>query len=134
MLQVRALGRRCLLLCVIGSLLPLVPFCAAAAAGRDAAAENAAQRAPAAPVDPATLLAATLLTEVATFLTSRGGRASSEAVAAAFSSRINAAQAAPFRAALRQAATLEKEGGTSAWVLRAQYRPRPEPAAQRAAV
>jgi hypothetical protein len=40
----------------------------AAAAGRDAAAENAAQRAPAAPVDPAALLAATLLTEVALFL------------------------------------------------------------------
>ena len=104
------------------------------AAGRDAAAENAAQRAPAAPVDPAALLAATLLTEVASFLTSRGGRASSEAVAAAFNSRINAAQAAPFRAALRQAATLEKEGAASSWVLRAQYRPRPDPAAQRAAV
>ena len=54
-------------------------------------------------------------------------------MAAAFNSRINAAQAGPFRAALRQAATLEKEGSTSAWVLRAQYRPRPDPATQRAA-
>ena len=106
----------------------------AAAAGRDAAAENATLRAPAAPEDPAALLAATLLAEVAAFLTSRGGRASSEAVAAAFNSRINAAQAGPFRAALRQAATLEKEGAAAAWVLRAQFRPRPDPATQRAAV
>ena len=56
----------------------LCPCVRAAAAGRDAAAENAAQRAPAAPVDPATLLAATLLAEVSSFLSSRGGRASSE--------------------------------------------------------
>ena len=59
---------------------------------------------------------------MAAFLTSRGGRATSEAVAAAFNARVGAAEAPLFRAALRQAATLEQEGGARAWVLRPQYR------------
>jgi hypothetical protein len=96
-----------------------------AAAGRDAAADRAAAAAPAPPPDPAAALSASMVAEIAAFLTSRGGRASSDAVAAAFNARVNAAQAGLFRAALRQAATLEKEGGAAAWVLRAQYRVRP---------
>jgi hypothetical protein len=100
---------------------------AAAAAGR-AVAEDDAPAAPPEPApqaDPSALLSAAMVADIAAFLTSRGGRASSDAVAAAFNARVNAAQAPLFRAALRTAASLEKEGGAAAWVLRARYRVRP---------
>ena len=35
-----------------------------------------------------------------------------------FNSRLNAAQAAPFKAALRTAASLEREGDSTVWILK----------------
>ena len=87
--------------------------------------------------EPSGLLAAVLLRDVVAFLRSRGGRATSEAVLGSpLGARVNAQQAPLFRAALRAAATLEREAqprrgrggggggdeGAAQWVLRAQYR------------
>lgn len=83
---------------------------------------GASRGGPAAALDPSEVLCATLVRQVASFLRMRGGRATSEQVMSEFNGRINAAQAAPFKAALRTAAMLEKEGTVSSWVLKAQYR------------
>ena len=86
-----------------------------AAAGQDGGASRggAAQSS-----DPSSVLQATLVQQIATFLRSRGGRAASEEVMSEFNSRLNAAQAAPFKAALRTAASLEREGDSTVWILK----------------
>jgi DNA excision repair protein ERCC-6 len=63
--------------------------------------------------------------QIAAFLRSRGGRASSEAVLREFESCVPAGEAAAFKAALRAAATLQSEGARKVWVLNAQYRRAP---------
>ena len=93
---------------------------AAAEAGR--AERGAAAGAEA--LDPDTQLHTSFLSEIGAFLLSRGGRACSEDVLQHFNGRVNALQAAPFRAALRQAASMEQEGPVMVWVLRAQFRSR----------
>jgi DNA excision repair protein ERCC-6 len=88
----------------------------AAAAGQDGVARGGpAQRSDS---DPSIVLQAALVQQIAAFLRSRGGRAASEEVMREFNSRLNAAQAAPFKAALRTAASLEREGASTVWILK----------------
>jgi DNA excision repair protein ERCC-6 len=85
--------------------------------------ERQAAATAAATTSPELTRAQNLATRVARFIHGKGGSAPSAEVAAAFQRSVGAGDLALFKSVLKQVATLQRQGGVKAWVLRPEFVP-----------